>query len=91
MSKHANTWVYVKLAFHGLGDALQLDGLQGAVCMGGSGGEAAQRFPDESGHLPHCEDLQKLAINGGEGPQEHRLRTSELHSIAMEWRMERKI
>lgn len=91
MSKHANTWVYVKLTFHSLGDALQLDGLQGAVWVDGGGGEAAQRFPDESGHLPHSEDLQKLAINGGEGPQEDRLGTSELRSITMGRRMERKI
>lgn len=90
LSQQASTWVHVKMAFHRLGDALQLDGLQGAVCMGGGGGEAAQRFPDEAGHLPNREDLQKLAINGGERPQEHRLRTSELRSVTTGWRMELK-
>lgn len=50
------TWVDVKLAFHSLGNALQFDSLQGAVSMDG-GGQAAQRLPDETSHLPHCEDL----------------------------------
>lgn len=69
------TWVNVKLAFHCLGDALQLDSLQ-AVSVD-SGGQAAQRLPDEAGHLPHREDLQQLAINCWERPQEHRLDRTE--------------
>lgn len=81
-SERAPTWVHVKLALHRLGDALQLDSLQGAVRMD-SGGEAAQGFPDESGHLPDGEDLQQLAVNGGECPQEYSLKTSELRSITM--------
>lgn len=66
------TRVDVQLALHSLGDALQLDGLQGAVSLEG-GGQAAQGLPDEARHLTHGEDLQQLAINCGEGPQEHRL------------------
>jgi len=65
------TWVDVELALHRLGDALQLDGLQ-AVGVDG-GGQAAQRLPDEAGHLAHREDLQQLAVNCRERPQEHRL------------------
>lgn len=66
------TWVHVKLALHRLGDALQFDGLQGAVRVDG-GGQAAQRLPDEAGHLAHREDLQQLAVYCRECPQEHRL------------------
>lgn len=84
MSERASTWVHVELAFHRLGDALQLDGLQGAVGVRG-GWEAAQRLPDESGHLPDREDLQQLAVDGVERPQEHRLRTSEPRSVMMGW------
>lgn len=66
------TWVDVQLALHSLGDALQLDGLQGAVSLEG-GGQGAQGLPDEARHLAHGEDLQQLAVNRGERPQEHRL------------------
>ena len=66
------TRVDVQLALHRLDDALQLDGLQGAVCVG-RGRQAGQRLPDEAGHLAHREDLQQLAVDGREGPQEHRL------------------
>lgn len=67
------TWVDVQLALHRLGDALQLDGLQRAVCLDG-GRQAAQCLPDEAGHITHGEDLQQLAVDGWEGPQEHSLR-----------------
>lgn len=73
------TRVDVKLAFHRLGDALQLDGLQ-AVGVD-SCGQAAQRLPDEAGHLPHREDLQQLAINCRERAQEHRLAGTEQCSV----------
>lgn len=81
------TWVDVQLALHRLGDALQLDGLQGAVCLGG-GRQAAQRLPDEAGHLAHGEDLQQLAVDGREGPQEHGLRdgresSSEVQTLSI--------
>lgn len=66
------TWVDVQLALHSLGDALQLDGLQGAVSLEG-GGQAAQGLPDKARHLAHGEDLQQLAVNCGERPQEHGL------------------
>lgn len=66
------TWVNVKLAFHRLGDALQLDRLQGAVGLD-HGGQASQRLPDEPGHVPHGEELQQLAVDRRERPQEHRL------------------
>lgn len=66
------TWVNVKLALHCLGNALQFDSLQGAVSVD-SGGQAAQRLPDEVGHLPYREDLQQFAINCRERPQKHSL------------------
>lgn len=78
------TWVNVKLAFHRLGNALQFDGLQGTVGVDG-GGQAAQRLPDEAGHLPHREDLQQLAINCRERAQEHRLGRTRQCSIT--WRL----
>ncbi len=74
------TWVNVKLALHCFGNALQFDGLQGALSVDG-GGQAAQRLPDEAGHFPHCEDLQQLAINRWERPQEHRLEKTRQRSI----------
>lgn len=67
------TWVYVKLAFHSLGNALQFDSLQGAVRMDG-GRQAAQSLPDETGHLAHREDLQQLAVNCRKCSEEHGLR-----------------
>ncbi len=84
LRKQVFTWVNVKLAFHRLGNALQFDSLQGAVSMD-SGGQAAQRLPDEAGHLPHCEDLQQLAINGWKCPQEHRLGRAGQCSVI--WRL----
>lgn len=50
------TWVYVKLAFHSLANALQFHSLQGAVSVDG-GGQTAQGLPDKARHLPHGEDL----------------------------------
>ena len=77
------TWVNVKLALHRLGDALQLDRLQAVGVRGG--GQAAQRLPDEAGHLAHREDLQQLAVNRRERPQEHRLERAGRESII--WRL----
>lgn len=74
------TWVNVKLAFHSLGNALQFDGLQGAVRMDGCR-QAAQSLPDETGHLTHREDLQQLAVNCRKCSEEHGLRIKRECSI----------
>lgn len=73
------TRVGVQLALHRLGQALQLDGLQGAVGVD-DGGQAAQRLPHETGHLPHGENLQELVVNRRERSQEHRLANEKMVS-----------
>lgn len=66
------TWVGVKLALHGLADALQLHCLQRLIHVQ-EGGQAAQRVLHQVGHFPDVEELQQLRVHGGEGAQEHGL------------------
>lgn len=76
---YISTWVNVKLAFHRFGNALQFDGLQGAVSVH-SGGQAAQHLPDKPGHLSDGEDFQQFVVNRRKRPQEHRLDTRGSHT-----------
>lgn len=68
------TLVGVERALHCCGDALQFNGLKGAVCVRHHR-QAAQGVVGQDSHFSDQEDFEQLTADCGERPQEHGLST----------------